>query len=43
MVWFYVQANYDSSHNQIEAEPSSNDHQDDDDGRVHDKVTNKAT
>lgn len=37
----YVQANYpSSSHNQIEVEPSSNDHQEDeDDGRNHDKVT----
>ena len=41
----YVQSNYAStSHNQIEAEPSSNDHQDvddDDDGRIHNKVWNK--
>jgi transcription factor TGA len=34
----HVQINYDSSHNQIEAEqPSSNDNQDDD-GRIHDKM-----
>ncbi|CAG7904874.1 unnamed protein product [Brassica rapa] len=38
-----VKSNYNSSHNQIEAEPCSNDHQDvddddDDDGRIHDKM-----
>jgi transcription factor TGA len=33
-----IKINYDSSHNQIEAEqPSSNDNQDDD-GRIHDKM-----
>lgn len=41
-----VQSNYATSpHNQIEAEPSSNDHQDDDcdddHGKIHDKVWNK--
>ena len=38
-----MQASYpSSSHNQIEAEPSSNDHQEeDDDGRNHDKVCKK--
>ncbi|ESQ27327.1 hypothetical protein EUTSA_v10018715mg [Eutrema salsugineum] len=32
-----IKGNYVTSHNQIEAEPSSNDHQDDD-GRIHDKM-----